>query len=76
MTDRPQPGEKPAEPGPEDVATTAAERAEAAEERAGAVEDERAEADEDDAGARAMRALLKRSLSRDTENAPDLLAGV
>ena len=29
-----------------------------------------------DAEARAMRALLKRSLSRDGENAPDLLVGV
>jgi hypothetical protein len=30
----------------------------------------------DDADARAVRALLKRSLARDEENAPDLLAGV
>jgi hypothetical protein len=34
------------------------------------------EANESEAHARAMRALLKRSLSKDVENAPDLLAGV
>jgi hypothetical protein len=72
MTDRPQPGGEPAHAGPEEVAADA-ERAEATEERAEVTE---AEGAEDDAGARAMRALLKRSLSRDTENAPDLLAGV
>jgi hypothetical protein len=32
--------------------------------------------DADESHARAMRALLKRSLARDVENAPDLLAGV
>ena len=38
---------------------------------------ETATADESgEADAQAMRALLKRSLSRDGENAPDLLAGV
>jgi hypothetical protein len=38
---------------------------------------ETAPADESgEADAQAMRALLKRSLSRDGENAPDLLAGV
>jgi hypothetical protein len=42
------------------------------------VEDDRAEpSDEaDERHERAMRALLKRSLARDVENAPDLLAGV
>src|SRR5450432_1753908 len=35
-----------------------------------------ADADQSDAHARAMSALLKRSLARDVENAPDLLAGV
>jgi hypothetical protein len=76
MTDRPQPGAEPSEASPEDVAATGAERIETAEERADAADAEGSEATEDDAGARAMRALLKRSLSRDTENAPDLLAGV
>jgi hypothetical protein len=32
--------------------------------------------DADESQARAVRALLRRSLSRDVENAPDLLAGV
>jgi hypothetical protein len=47
-------------------------------ERPEAVDEELASAsdDLDESRARAMRALLKRSLSRDVENAPDLLAGV
>ena len=47
-------------------------------ERPPTVEEGPAEAtdDSDDRHARAMRALLKRSLSKDLENAPDLLAGV
>jgi len=65
MTDRPEPSEH-AEPNPEDITA-------AGDEHVAAMGDE---PPEDDAGARAMRALLKRSLSRDTESAPDLLAGV
>ncbi len=62
MSERPPPGEpNPAEPPREADAVDAS--AESVDEP-------------DESHARAMRALLKRSLARDVENAPDLLAGV
>jgi hypothetical protein len=73
MSDRPQPGET------EPADASDAERVDSGDaERVDTSDAERVDTSdaEDAADARAMRALLKRSLARDVENAPDLLAGV